>query len=358
MNWPDDISGILGIDYPIIQAPMLGITTPEMVAAVANAGGLGSLPIGGLPAGKVIELIQKTKSLTGKPFAVNLFAHDIPHSIDEAEFNAMQSFLKNICAADGICIDEQNVNSLRLNSYKDQIDLLIAENIPVVSFTFGVLDNESIQKFKANRTILIGTATSAEEARILDEKGIDMIVAQGSEAGGHRGSFLNTNNPPLIGSMALIQSIKSVTGKPVIASGGIIDHRGVAAAFALGASAVQMGTIFLASPESLATAEWKQRIKNANEDDIILTNAFSGRWARGIKNKLSEQVIASGFKIPPYPLQNSLTGPIRMQAKQIGNMDYVVMLRGQSPVKIEEKSSSEIVLDLVRQTEEFFKALC
>ena len=356
MNWPDEISKALKIEYPIIQAPMLGICTPEMVAAVSDAGGLGSLPVGVLPPERVSELIRKTKSLTSKPFAVNLFVHDIPDSVDEIEFDTMQAFLRRICAEDGIMIDKQNADSLKFNTYKNLIDVLIAENIPVVSFTFGVLDDESIRKLKANNTILIGTATCVAEARILDEKGIDMIVAQGSEAGGHRGSFLNVNDPPLIGSMTLIPSIAAITDKPVIASGGICDGKSILAAFTLGASAVQMGTVFVASHESLATSVWKKRLIEAGEGNIILTNAFSGRFARGIRNKLSEQVKTSGLAIPGYPIQNSLTTPIRAQAQKTGNTDYIVMLRGQSQIKIEEKGSAEIFLDLVRQTEAVFNA--
>jgi nitronate monooxygenase len=354
MNWPDKISKALNIQYPIIQAPMLGICTPEMVAAVANAGGLGSLPVGVLPADRVLELIRKTKNLTSKPFAVNLFVNDPPKGVDVIEFDTMQAFLRRICAEDGIMLVEQNAASLKFNTYKNLIDVLIAENIPIVSFTFGVLDDESIRKLKANNTILIGTATSVAEAKILDEKGIDMIVAQGAEAGGHRGSFLNMTDPPLIGSMTLIPSIAAVTDKPVIASGGICDGKSISAAFTLGASAVQMGTVFLASHESLATPSWKQQLISAREEDIILTNAFTGRWARGLRNKLSEQVKASGLAIPLYPIQGTLTGPIRMQAQKNNNTGYMVMLRGQSQVKIEEKGSAEIFLDLVRQTEKAF----
>jgi nitronate monooxygenase len=355
INWPDQISKTLNIQYPIIQAPMLGVGTPEMAAAVSNAGGLGSLPVGVLPAERVQELIRKTKGLTSKPFAVNLFVHDVPDVVDETEFDTMQTFLRRICAEDGIMIDEQNATSIKFNTYKSLIDVLITENIPIVSFTFGVLDSESIRKLKANNTILIGTATCVAEAKILDEKGIDIIVAQGSEAGGHRGSFLNITDPPLIGSMTLIPSIAAITNKPVIASGGICDGKSILAAITLGACAMQMGTVFLASPESLATPAWKKRLINAGEEEIILTNSFSGRFARGIRNKLSEQVKTSGLAIPRYPIQNSLTAPIRAQAQKTNNTEFIVMLRGQSQIRIEEKGSAEILLDLVRQTEALFE---
>lgn len=335
---------------------MLGITTPAMVAAISNSGGLGSLPVGGLTPARTLELIKQTKDLTDKPFAVNLFVHPIPRRIDEQEFDAMQSFLKELCAADGISLETQSAQSLKFNSYKDQVDVLISEKIHIVSFTFGVPDDESIQKFKVNGIILIGTATCVEEAKLVDEKGIDMIVAQGSEAGGHRGSFLNMHNPPLIGSIALIPAITAATSKPVIGSGGIADGKSITAAFTLGASAIQAGTIFLGSPESLAGDAWKRMVINAPEENIILTNAFSGRWARGLKNKLSEQIENSGHQVPQFPVQGSLTAPIRAHAQKLGNTDYVVMLRGQGTTRIEEEPAANIFQKMVKQTEEVFRS--
>lgn len=356
MKWPNKVSHTFKIKYPVIQAPMLGITTPAMVAAVSNSGGLGSLPVGGLAPTRTLELIEQTKALTDKPFAINLFVHSIPANVDEQEIDTMQSFLKELCDVDGIPLETQSAQSLKFNSYKDQVDVLISENIHIVSFTFGIPDDESIQKFKANGIILIGTATCVEEAELLEEKGIDMIVAQGSEAGGHRGSFLNIHNPPLIGSMVLIPAIAAATSKPVIGSGGITDGKSIAAAFMLGASAIQTGTIFLASPESLASEAWKKLVINAPEENIILTNAFSGRWARGLKNKLSEQIENSGRQIPAYPVQNSITASIRAQAQKLGNTDYIVMLRGQTTTPIEEEPAAKIFQKMVQQTEEVFKS--
>ena len=351
MIWPDRVSKILNIKYPVIQAPMLGVTTPEMVAAVSNNGGLGSLPVGGLSAEKTLALIQRTKELTDKPFAVNLFAHPIPAVVDENEFNAMQDFLSQLCTTDGIQVEQQAVDKLRFYSYKDLISTLISENIKVVSFTFGVPDDESIEILKANQAILIGTATSAEEAQVLDEKGIDMITMQGIEAGGHRGSFLDMDNPPLIGLRDLMHDVTAITDKPLIAAGAIADGKSVHNAFNLGADAVQVGSIFIASHESLANENWKKAVQEATDDDIVLTKAYSGRWARGVKNKLIESVENSALDIPTYPYQNALTAPIRVQAKQQNNIDYIAMWRGQSSVKIQSKSAAEIFLDLVSQAE-------
>ena len=332
---------------------MLGVTTPEMVAAVSEAGGLGSLPIGGLSPDRSAELIRKTKALTSKPFAVNLFAYAYTYSIDEDEYDAMQAYLKQVCSADGIEAEQKPFSKQQFYNHIDQIGLLIEEGIKLVSFTFGVLDDESIETLKRKNTILMGTATSVREAMILDEKEVDIICAQGSEAGGHRGSFLNMLNPPLIGSIALIPAIVQATTKPVIAAGAIADGASIHAAFNLGAKAVQIGTPFTTSHESLATLAWKKALQSAADTEIILTNTISGRWARGVRNKLMDKVQNSGLSIPAYPVQNILTTPIRAAAYKQDNPDYLVMWRGQSPVPLEQKSSAEIFNKLIRQAEEF-----
>lgn len=352
MDWPDRISKRLNIKYPVIQAPMLGITTPEMVATVSNAGGLGSLPVGGLPPDKTLALIQKTKALTDKPFAVNLFAHPLPDAVSKEAFGAMQAFLKQLCAPDGITVEERQPDQLRFYSCKEQIGVLIGEQIRVISFTFGIPDDESIQRLRAAGAILIGTATSAEEAVVLEQKGTDMITAQGIEAGGHRGSFLDPDHPPHIGTIELVKTIAAITVKPVIAAGAIADGKDIRAVFGAGAVAVQCGTIFIASDESLATGPWKKAVQDAEGDEIVLTNAVTGRWARGIKNKLISDVENSGLAMPDYAIQNALTGPIRVQAKLQNNLDYIAMWRGQSSARIQAKSTAGIFSDLVRQAQE------
>lgn len=351
MKWANELTQTLKIKYPIIQAPMLGVTTPEMVAAISNHGGLGSLPAGGLSPVKTIELIHKTKSLTASPFAVNLFSNHlpVPHKDD---FETMQDLLEKICLENHLGFERQSFDSLKFYSYTEQIDCLLHENIPVVSFTFGTLNDEAIQTFKERGIILIGTATCLKEAKILDQVGIDIITAQGIEAGGHRGTFLENEPLPMVGLMSLIPELSVQIHKPILAAGGINDGGTIKAAFILGAKGVQIGTAFIASDESGAVLSYKEALQNAVDTDSVLTRSFSGRWARGLKNKFISEVQRSGIAIPEYPIQGSLTWPIRMEAQQHNNKEFMALWAGQSASKSETKPIADIFIKLIKQAEE------
>jgi nitronate monooxygenase len=352
MQWENELTKTLRLKYPIVQAPMLGVTTPEMVAAISDLGGLGSLPVGGLPPEKTIELIKQTKSLTQSPFAVNLFANPLPEKPGKETFEGMQDLIEKISIDNAFNYERLAFDSLKYHSYLDQIDCLLSERIPIVSFTFGTLDSNSIKAFKQQGTVLIGTATCLKEAEILAEIGIDIITAQGIEAAGHRGTFLDNQPLPMIGSMSLIPQLANKIKKPVIAAGGINDGRTIKAAFTLGAQAVQIGTAFIASNESAAMESYKEALQNANDVDTVLTKAVSGRWARGIKNKLITAVEQSGIDIPPYPIQGSLTQQMRTQAQQQNNKQFTSLWAGQSASKSLMKPAAEIFKQLVKETEE------
>jgi len=349
MKWQNSFTALTGIKHPIVQAPMLGVTSPEMVAAISNSGGLGSLPVGGLSPEKTLELIQKTKLLTSKPFAVNLFAHNIG-AINHNEANTMLDFLEKLGNDNNASFNRPDPSAFRFYSYKEQIDILINENIPIVSFTFGILSDDIIARFKNNGMILIGTATCVEEALLLKEKNIDAITAQGIEAGGHRGSFIK-GNLPNVGVVALVPQIIERTGLPVLASGAINDGKTINAAFALGASAVQIGTAFISTGESLAITLYKKAVLNYSDTDTMLTRAFSGRWARGIRNTFMDEIEKSGLPVPDYPVQNSLTGSIRASAQKNDNNQMTNMWAGQSAPKIKLSSTTEIFNEMVAQVE-------
>jgi nitronate monooxygenase len=354
MNWKNEFTEALKIDYPIIQAPMLGVTTPAMVAAVANEGGLGALPVGGQSPEKTLELIKQTRALTDKPFSVNLFAHRIPkYDIEKAK--RMQDFLVKLCKENGISFEVQPLESFRYHEYLEQIDVLISENIPYVSFTFDVLDDATIKRLKEKNTLLIGSATSVKEAMVLEQKGIKIVVAQGIEAGGHRGSFLKNEPLPLVGLFSLVPQILKHTKLPVIAAGGIGDGHTIKAAFDLGAIAVQVGTAFIASPESLAIPAYKQKLKEALDTDSVLTRAFSGRWAKGIPNKLMRAIEESGLEILPYPIQNSITTALRAAAQKQNNNEFTQQWAGQLAYTAEAIPTAEIFKKLVAQTEALFQ---
>ncbi|KOS08213.1 hypothetical protein AM493_05030 [Flavobacterium akiainvivens] len=349
MTWPTSLLKPLKIQYPIIQAPMLGITTPEMVAAISNAGGLGSLPVGGLSPEKTQALIQQTKQLTDKPFAVNLFVHDIPE-VNTTEATSMLSFLKDLSTQNNLVFDEPDINSLKFYSYKEQIDVLLEENISIISFTFGIPDRESIDTLKANNVFLIGTATSVNEAILLEKAGVDAISVQGIEAGGHRGSFINEPLPQ-IGLMALLPQVVDAVKVPVIASGAIKDGRTIKAALVLGAQAVQVGSVFLACNESLAIPAYKNRLANIIDTETQLTRVFSGRWARGISNKMMDEITLSGLVIPPYPIMNSLTTPLRVASQKADNADYTNLWAGQAAGGAQQKPATQIFTDMVHSFE-------
>lgn len=352
MAFKDAFLALLKIKYPIIQAPMLGVSTPEMAAVVANEGGLGSLAVGGLSPEITRELIRKTKSLTNKPFAVNLFAHAIPAYVAN-ELEPMKNFIQHLAAQRGYVLADIDIKDFKFYNHLDQIDILVEEGIGIVSFTFGCLDEQNIRKLKDSNCILIGTATCVEEAICLQQQNIDMIVAQGIEAGGHRGTFLTHIPLPEVGLFSLLPQIKSAVNLPIIAAGGINSVQAIKAAFDLGADAVQIGTAFIGTEESIAIAAYKYRLNHAKDADTVLTRAFSGRWARGIRNKMMQEIEQSDISIPPYPLQNSLTASFRKLAQQNNDSDYTNLWAGQSDGMVAGQTTKQVFSKLIEWYENF-----
>jgi len=350
MEWKNEFTRLLGITYPLIQAPMLGITTPAMVAAVSNSGGLGSLPVGGLPPEKVTALIREVKGLTQQPFAVNLFTYEPAAQYDRKVFDDMQDFLQFLFGANKLAAPPVNFEEVPFYSWRQQLPALIAAGIRYVSFTFGMPDPDGFALLKGHNIFLMGTATSVAEAMALKAAGVDAIVAQGIEAGGHRGSFL-PGELPVVGTMALLPQVIDRVRIPVIAAGGIMDGRGVAAARILGAAAVQTGSIYLRAHESAATPAHKAALAGITDTDTLLTRAFSGRWARGIRNTLITEVEASGLPISDYPYQDALTQAIRKVARELDNTGFINMSAGQAAGKARAWSTADIFAELVRETE-------
>jgi len=349
MLFSETISEILKVKYPIIQAPMFGVSTPEMVEAAAKAECLGSLALADLSAEKSVELIRKTKSLTNRPFAVNIFVHQIPEITDELkqQYSKTKKHLENLAQENNMEVHLPELESLKINSYHEQIDAIIDENCKILSFTFGNLDGQSIQKLKDNGTILIGTCTSVEEALALEKSGIDIVCVQGIEAGGHRGSFVSENIPQ-IGGFSLLSQVYDSVKVPLIYAGGIYNGKTLAAAKQLGAQGFQIGSLLLASHESALQDFEKGRLKNINEKDIILTKSFSGRYARGIKNKFIETIENLEY-ILPYPYQNKLTGEMRRIARTVKNDEFVNLWAGQSIVNYSELSTQVILEKLIQE---------
>jgi nitronate monooxygenase len=338
----------LKIQYPIIQAPMLGVSTPEMAAIVSNLGGLGSLPVGSLSAEVTQQLIRKTKSLTDKPFAVNLFAHNQP-AYNEEDLESMKQLLMQLAAERGYELNEADLTNFRFYTYHDQIDILIQENIPIVSFTFGCLDSKNIKLLKDNGCTLIGTATCLDEALILEANNIDIICLQGIEAGGHRGTFIENMPLPKISLSSLLTQVVNKVRVPVIAAGGINNAQTIHAAFNSGAMAVQVGTAFIGTAESAAIPSYKAMVGTATGDNTVLTRAFSGRWARGFRNEMMTRIEDSGIVIPPFPIQVGLTTTFRKLAQQNDDNQYTTLWAGQSAQAINFRQTDEVFAHLIQQ---------
>lgn len=352
-KWKNNITGMLNLQYPIIQAPMLGVATPQMVAAAAEAGALGSLPLGDLPADKCAELIRFTRQLTDKPFAVNIFLHDLPVQNDalKKQYDRTKIFLRELSAQYQLEVDFPEYEDIKPTDYHQQVDALIAENCKIVSFTFGILDAASIAKFKQNGTLLIGTATSVAEAVFLEKSDIDIVCVQGYEAGGHRGSFMEGKFPE-IGGFSLLPQVFDTVKVPLVYAGGIYDAKTVLAAQMLGAQGFQIGSLLLGSAESALQEFEKGKLRNTTETDMVLTKSFSGRYARGIRNIFVDAVEQSGY-ILPYPYQNRITAPLRHAAKLQQNPEFLSLWKGQSHTGYSSKSTKDIILDLVKKVENY-----
>lgn len=336
----------LGIRVPIIQAGMAGKTTnPQLVAAVSNAGGLGTLGAGYMAPEAIRTHIRAIRALTEKPFAVNLFipqeSQAFPEQIERTK-QMLQPHLQKL----GISSWPPRVHQ---HDFEKQVAVLIDEKIPVFSFTFGIPAPTIVEQFKRNGTYLIGTATTTQEAIALEKAGMDAMVAQGSEAGGHRGTFQCSANQAMIGTMALIPQVTEAVQLPVIAAGGIMDGRGIAAALALGAAGVQMGTAFLTCLESTAHPKHKEELLKSQDTSTSITKAFTGKEARGIRNEFMQSMASVEHDLPPYPIQNDLTAPIRKKAEELGNSSYMSLWSGQGASLCQEKSAEALIQTWMNQ---------
>lgn len=327
--------------YPIVQAGMAGSTTPELVAAISNEGGLGTIGAGYMTPDVLRDEIDAVRQLTDKPFAVNLF---VPEDIqyDDSAIQMMQEKLQPYY--DKYDLMTANIKVHSEQTFLDKIQLLIDMEVPVASFTFGIPAQQIITKLKKKSIITIGTASSIEEARMIEQSGLDMVVAQGYEAGGHKGAFTKTRS---IGTMALIPQIVDSVSIPVIAAGGIMDARGVLASLMLGASGIQMGTAFLTTHESKAPNVHKEAIIHAQPEDTTVTKVFSGKSARGIENNFINDLETSGTNILPYPLQNDLTTSIRQSAAMNGDTANLHMWCGQAPTLAKKLNAQGLFREIV-----------
>lgn len=354
--WPKVLPRLLGIEHPIILAPMAGgPSTPDLTVAVSEAGALGSFGAGYLSPEAIRAAIQDIRARTRRHFGINLFVPEPGRSAPpEAAVAAASAPLEPIRRELGLTAPS---SAAPLPGFAAQLAVVKEERVPVFSFTFGALPADEVRSLHELGIAVLGTATTVQEARALEASGVDAVVAQGSEAGGHRGTFAAPPERSLIGTLALVPQIVDAVKVPVIAAGGIMDGRGLVAAFALGAAGVQMGTAFLACAESGAHPLQKQAVLTRREDDATrLTRAFSGRLARGFGNRFMVDVERAGA-ILPYPHQAALTSDIRQAAARQGRAEFLPMLAGQGAPLAVSKGAADLVRDLVQQAERVAKAL-
>src|SRR5579864_6235482 len=322
----------LGIDYPIIQGPLGGLSSQRLTAAVSNFGGLGSFGALNLSAEAIKDVIAEIRSLTSKPFAMNLWVSQEDEGArrsDERAFDRSLARITRHLTELGAPLPTYKPYS-PATRFDNQARALIDAKVPVFSFIFGIPPKEILEECRIKGIVTIGTATTPEEGAALQEAGVDAIVASGFEAGGHRGSFLRAAEDSLTGTLSLVPQVVDIVDVPVIAAGGIADARGVIAALALGAEAVQMGTVFLACEESGASLLHRQALRGKKAGHTALTKGFTGRLARGIHNRLLEELNQAGTPVLPYPLQRNLVRNLAIPAEAAGRSDLLPLWAGQS----------------------------
>jgi nitronate monooxygenase len=345
VGWPATRAAeLLGVRYPIVQAPMGGVTTAELVAAVSNAGGLGAFGAARTDPEELRATIRRIRELTDRPFAVNVFAW--PPFDADADPAAALAALRPLYAEVGVePPDEVRAPFDPPALLRRQLALIAEERVPVFSFTFGIPPLEDV---RAAGAVIAGTATAPDEAVALQEAGVDLVVAQTSEAGGHRGTFMHAFDDALIGPFALLPAVVDAVDVPVLAAGGIMDGRAIGAALALGAEGVQVGTAFLSCPES-GLPELERRAL-ASGRPTTLTDRLTGRPARAIRTRLADEL--AGSTPLPFPLQAVATGPVMRAASEQGREDLALVLAGQGAARGRALPAAELLAALVDETED------
>ncbi|SJM72525.1 NAD(P)H-dependent flavin oxidoreductase [Psychrobacter piechaudii] len=340
----------LNLTYPIVQAPMAGgATTPELIAAVSNFGGLGSLGAGTTAPAKIQEQIQQIRALTDKRFAVNLMV------LSEAEsttFNApIPEWLQVYYEEQGI---ELTLPKNPAQLFEAQLQVLLDNPVPVASFTFGIISKEQVAALQVVGTKVVGTANHPEEAKAWADIGADAVCVQGVEAGGHRGGWLPQSEQDPLGLLTLISQTKAVTDVPLIAAGGIMTAQAINAVLSAGAEMAQLGTAFLATTESGVSSAYKAELLKASRGErssrTCLTRLFSGKQARGLVNDyLIKYAAYDNDSLPAYPQLNAMTQPMRGAASKANNTDYMSLWAGQGVTLIQAEPVATLMQRLVSQ---------
>jgi nitronate monooxygenase len=339
-------SHILGTTLPIVQAPMAGSQASAMAVAVSNAGGLGSLPSALFNSETLRNEVAAVRAQTRAPFNLNFFCHvpPTPNAEREAVWRAALAPYYQECGIDPASIPS---GAGRTPFGADALPLLEEFRPPIVSFHFGLPSQDLLARVRAIGAKILSSATTVEEARWLEAHGADAIIAQGLEAGGHRGHFLSPDLTTQLGTFALLPQIVRAVKVPVIAAGGIVSAQSVKAALALGATAVQVGTSYLLCPEATTSAVYRAMLKSREAQHTALTNLFSGRPARGIVNRLMRELSPMSDKPPDFPLATSAILPLRAKAEAQGRGDFSPLWAGQNVSGCKEIPAAELTRELM-----------
>ena len=342
------VSSVIGIEYPIIQGPLGGFSAQRLTAAVSNFGGLGSFGAHGLEPGAIQDVIAEIRSLTSKPFAMNLWVsmEDEGAFTSDAEAfeRALSPLMPHIKAVGGV---RPAFSAYKPTRFEDQARVLLDAKVPAFSFIYGIPSREILDEARLQGIVTIGTATTPEEASAIEQAGVDLVVASGFEAGGHRGSFLRSAEDSLTGTISLVPRVADGVNIPVVAAGGIADARGIHAAFALGAEGVQMGTVFLACEESGASTLHRETILSGEASRTALTRGFTGRLARGVQNQLLKAMNQPGVEILPYPLQRALMRSLALPAQKADKRELLALWAGQSANLARQANVADLMQSLV-----------
>ena len=347
--WPNDrFIKLCGIEFPIIQAPMAGAALSDMVVAVSEAGGLGSLACALLSVEQVRKELEFIGQSTSRPINLNFFCHKTPQGDRVQELNwrrRLEGYYVELKA------DDSSIPNSARAPFDDKMCDLVTEFHPeVVSFHFGLPEKRLLDRVKEAGAKVFSSATSVDEARWLEDRGCDAIIAQGFEAGGHRGVFLTEDVSTQVGTIALVPQVVDAVKVPVIAAGGIGDARGILAAFALGASAVQIGTAYLHCPEARISPLHRQALKSSRDNETAITNVFTGRPARAIVNRFIREAGPMSDIVPEFPLAAAPLMPLRAKAEIAGSADFTPLWSGQAAPLGRDVTAAELTKQLASET--------
>ena len=352
-------SELLGISYPILQGPFGGnLSTVELVATVSNAGGLGGYGAYTLSPQEIYDVDKQIKAATAKPYNINLWVSDQDDATegvtDERYAAAQQAFQTYF---DELDIPFPEKPAPFKTRFENQVQVILDVKPKVFSFMFGVPSADMLEQFRRSGIVTVGAATTLDEALVLENAGVDMIIASGFEAGGHRPSFLAPAETSVTGTFTLVQLIKDKVKTPIIAAGGIANGKGVAASLALGASAAQIGTAFLATDESNALPVHREMLFSDAAKYTTLSRAFTGRLGRGISSRIAKELTGKEKQVLPFPLQTTLMSPLRKAAIDQQKWDMVLFWGGQIAPVLKHTKAKELMQAIIKETTDYFNEL-